>query len=425
MTELVKTVLILSDALAAPDALISAFVERGFSPITLLPGRSKLPDRAPVAIVVIVEKPSAQMDRLLIGAKARYVGLNIPVLALMQTTPPLQDDKFDSILISPYHPAQIVLRTIGLTRLASMEQEIKLRLQTLEQDFGISHQRPQIQEKDPFNILFIGKASPEFMVIINALQRKNVRVVAAFTSFTAFDYLYEQTFDAVVMNGLVSMDSALSVTQTMRKNAKLYHVPALLLANKITAKEQKAVYSAGMNDIIDASAPLGDISARVLEQANFHRMHSMLKDEFSVLGGEVCVDTSTQLFNKSFFSAHLSRVVKFYDVQNLPVTLCLIRISPDDGFDSDFAIGASFSQIGIMIKNLVRLQDITARIETNVFAIAFPGQAAEQLQPVSERLHSILKCATLSAPDTGEPLNIKLELTMTTLNTNVSQTSAA
>jgi len=425
MAELIKSVLILSDTLAKPDTLMSAFAERGFSPIILSPDSDKLPNRTPLAIVVIAEKPSVRIDRVLTSIKARYVGLNIPVLALMQSTPPLQDDRFDSILIAPYHPAQIVLRIAGLTRLASMEQEIELRLQTLEHDFGITHQRPQIQESDPFNILFIGKASPEFMVVINALQRKNVRVVAAFTSFTAFDYLYEQTFDAVVMNGLGTIVSALSVTQTMRKNAKLYHVPALLLANKIDAKEQKAVYGAGMNDILDASAPLTDISARVLEQANFHRMHSMLKDEFSVLGGEVCMDTSTQLFNKSFFNAHLSRVVKFYDARNLPVTLCLIRISPNDNFAPNIAIGASYAQIGIMIKNLVRLQDITARIETNVFAIAFPGQTAEQLKPVSERLNSILKCATLSVPDTGEPLNIKLELTMTTLNTDMSQTSAA
>jgi len=411
MAELVKSVLLISDDLAAQDTLVTAFVKRGFSPVRLnfpaLENRN-LPERAPVAIVIIAEKSSVQIDAVLVKIKARYSDLNIPVLALMQSTPPLHDDRFDSVLIAPYHPAQIVLRTIGLTRLASMEQEIKLRLRTLEQDFGITHNQPQIRENDPFNILFVGKASPEFMVVINALQRKNVRVVAAFTSFTAFDYLYEQTFDAVVMNGLGTMDSALSVTQTMRKNAKLYHVPALLLTNKINTKEQKTVYDTGMNDILDAHAPLSDISARVLEQANFHRMHTMLKDEFSVLGGNVCTDTSTQLFNKSFFNAHLSRVVKFYGAQNLPVALCLIRISPDDNFDPEIAIGASFAQIGVMIKNLVRLQDITARIETNVFAIAFPGQTAAQLEPVSERLSTILKCATLSAPDTGEPLNIKL-----------------
>ncbi len=428
MTELVKTVLILTDATTAIDDLKGAFERRGFLPVCFDNNdfdHSKLTANAPVAIVVMTNGFSDQTQEFLANIKAMYGGLSIPVLALMKSTPVLHNEAFDSVLIEPYHPAQIVLRTIGLTRLASMEQEIKLRLQTLEQDFGISHQRPQTQKHDPFNILFVGKASPEFMIVINALQRKNVRVVAAFTSFTAFDYLYEQTFDAVVMNGLNSIDSALSVTQTMRKNAKLYHVPALLLAKNIAPRDLKSVYEAGMNDVLEASATLVDISARVLEQANFHRMHTTLKDEFSVLGGDLCTDTSTQLFNESFFNAHLSRVVKFYHDQNMPVSLCLIRISPADNFDPEIAIGASYGQIGVMIKNLVRLQDITARIKTNVFAIAFPGQTAAQLEPVSERLDTILKCATLSAPDTGEALNIKLELTMTTLETNAVTTSAA
>ena len=240
-----------------------------------------------------------------------------------------------------------------------------------------------------------------------------------------FDYLYEQTFDAVVMNGLTSMDSALSVSQTMRKNAKLYHVPALLLANELPSQQQNIVYQYGINDILDAQADLDDISARVLEQANFHRMHQVLKDEFSMLGGDVCIDTTTKLYNKSFFDAHLSRVFKFYNAQDLPVSLCLIRVSPTDTNKSDAAIGASYQQIGVMLKNLVRLQDITARLEPNLFAIAFPGQTAEYLKPVIERIESILKCASLSDPLTGATLEIKLELTMTTLHIDNSSTSVA
>ncbi len=433
MTELAKPVWIFSEASTAPDDLVLAFERRGFSPVNLdlngfdfkTMGHGTLFGTAPVAIVVMTNNVSRQVDELLNNIKARYIGLNIPVLALMPSTPVLHTEIFDSVLIEPYHSAQIVLRTIGLMRLASMEREITLRLQTLKQDFGVSHHPPYTRKNNPFNILFVGKASPEFMIVINALQRKNVKVVAAFTSFTAFDYLYDQTFDAVVMNGLKSIDAAIAVTQTMRKNAKLYHVPALLLANTISASEQKSVYETGMNDILDASAPLADISARVLEQANFHRTHANLKDEFSVLGGSLCTDTSTQLFNKAFFNAHLARVVKFYHGQNMPVSLCLIRISPADNADPDIAIGASYGQIGIMIKNLVRMQDITARIETNIFAIAFPGQTAEQLEPVCERLRTILKCATLCAPDTGEALNIKLELTMNTLSEAEAASTAA
>lgn len=428
VNELIKSVLILSDVPEAQTDIEHAFEERGFVPIGLNLGyreNEKLPDRPPLAILVKTENSSVQIEKIVSTIRTRYAGMSIPVLALMASTPPLAEHGFDSVLIEPCHPAQIVLRTIGLIRLAHMEQEIGLRLQTLNDDFGIRHDRPQPSESDPFNILFIGKASPEFMVIINALQRKNVRVVAAFTSFTAFDYLYEQTFDAVVMNGLASMDSALSVTQTMRKNAKLYHVPALLLADGLNENEQIEVYRAGMNDILDADANLEDISARVLEQANFHRMHETLKHEFGMLGGDLCTDTATQLYNKTFFNAHLSRVYKFYDDQDMPVSLCLIRVSPKDGSKTDAAIGASYQQIGVMIKNLVRLQDITARLEPNLFAIAFPGQSAGQLQPVVERIESILKCATLSDPLTGAPLEIKLELTMTTLNMGSAEASVA
>jgi len=78
-----------------------------------------------------------------------------------------------------------------------------------------------------------------------------------------------------------------------------------------------------------------------------------------------------------------------------------------------------------MIKNLVRLQDITARLEPNLFAIAFPGQSAGQLQPVIERIESILKFATLNDPQTGATLRIKLELTMTTLNMGGAAVSVA
>lgn len=425
---MVKSVLILSGAPHRQMAIKRAFEASGFDPVGLnlgWRGNEKLPEHPPLAIIVKTENSSEKIEKIVSVIKVHYADMNIPVLALMASTPPLAEHPFDSVLLEPCHPAQIVLRTIGLIRLAHMEQEIGLRLETLEQDFGIAHERPIASESDPFNILFIGKASPEFMVVINALQRKNVRVVAAFTSFTAFDYLYEQTFDAVVMNGLASMVSALSVTQTMRKNAKLYHVPALLLADDIGESEQDDVYNAGMNDILDAGSNLEDISARVLEQANFHRMHQTLKHEFGMLGGDLCTDRATQLYNKSFFNAHLTRVFKFYDVQDMPISLCLIRVSPEDDSKSDTAISASYQQIGVMIKHLVRLQDITARLAPNLFAIAFPGQSAGQLEPVVERIKSILKCATLSDPLTGAPLKIKLELTMTTLNIGGAAVSAA
>ena len=118
-----------------------------------------------------------------------------------------------------------------MIRLGQMEREIVRRVDTLREDFNIDYELSDEALRNPFRILFIGKATPDFMVIINALQKKNVEVVAAFTSFSAFDFLHERAFDAVVMNALEQSEPALTISETMRRNAKLFHVPTLFLVN--------------------------------------------------------------------------------------------------------------------------------------------------------------------------------------------------
>ena len=236
MTLQTKTILILSDRDYLNDQINGAFVERGLS-VASLPfdgfTDSQLPKSPPKAIIFKLEQYRENTEDIIAQIKSHYPNVNLPVLALLSAKPESETGGFDSVLLAPYHPFQIVLRVSALMRLAEMEQEITLRLQTLEEDFYVKPEIPEPSTDSRFKILFIGKASPEFMVIINALQKEHVNVVAAFTSFTAFDFLYEQTFDTVVINGLKSTEPAFSIVETMRKNAKLYHVPSSLPRQQI------------------------------------------------------------------------------------------------------------------------------------------------------------------------------------------------
>lgn len=413
-----KSVLILSDSDGFDDEIGLAFQARGFLTHEIQLEEvdiQNLPKFPPKAIVLHIQHETPAIEAEVQRITSAYSGVNIPVLALLNSTPPVHTDIFDSTLLAPYHPMQIVLRAMGLIRLSEMEQEIALRLETLQEDFNITPELTKSRDSDRFKILFIGKATPEFMVIINALQKEHVNVVAAFTSFTAFDYLYEQTFDAVVMNGLGGNEPAFSVMQTMRKNAQLYHVPALLLVNSETFSDEDAAYYAGVNDIIDANAALDEISSRILEQANFYRTHSDLKADFGSLGGDACVDVTTKLYNQRFFNAHLARVFNVYEAQDLPISLCLIRVRSAQEIQRSGHHNMVYAQIGSMIKNLVRMQDITSRLDDNLFVIAFPGQSPEALKPVADRISSILKCANISDQNTGRPLNLDLEITFSQL----------
>ena len=377
--------------------------------------------------VILIDSPQIERGHLpaITAAEALSPGISIPVLGLVESTPPIEIPRLDSILVAPYHAKQIVQRVFSLIRLSEMEREIGLRLETLKSDFGYAGGLPKQNGNERLSILFIGQAAPEFMVIVNALQKKNVSVVAAFTSFTAFDYLYEQDFDAVMINGLTSTEPAFTVASTMRKNAKLFHVPAILLVNTKNFIDHDAAYTSGVNDIIDADAPLLEISARLLEQANFHKMHQSLKRDFDLIGDEKCRDQSTGLYNKGFFDAHLRRINALYARLGKPVSICLIRVRFNKADISDANKDIGYAHIGQLFARLLRMQDLTARLDRNLFVAAFPGQSSEELNPVLERIRSILQCTQITDPINGAAIPMSLEITLNTLGDGIGQSFTA
>lgn len=423
-----NSILIISASSTPDPALNQTVVEKGFMPRNLAfdtVTADRLPKKMPKCIIISLNQYDVDFATILKRIHANYPGFDIPVLALVSSIPPFDIQEFDSVLMQPCHPAQIFMRASALIRLAEMEREISLRLETLTQNFGISTELPTDEAQEKLSILFIGKASPEFMVIINALQKKNVQIIAAFTSFTAFDYLYEKTFDAVVMNGLESTELAFTVAKTMRKNASLFHVPALLLINGERFKDRNTAYERGMSDIIDAHANVEEIRTRLMEQANFHRTHVNLKRVFEDLGDSSCQDANTGLYNRSFFNTHLKRLNAYYGSRDLPITLCLIRIKYENNDLSEISLSSGYKQVASIIKSLLRLQDMVGQLDKGVFALAFPGQSADQLQSVTNRIMSILECAAITDPLTNEALKIKLEVSLNTLNNIDLEHSAA
>jgi len=251
-----------------------------------------------------------------------------------------------------------------------------------------------------YRILFIGEASPEFMVIINALQKRNVEVVAAFTSFSAFDFLHESSFDAVVMNALKGAEPALTIASTMLRNSKLYHVPSLLLVNDETFEYKEKAFESGVKDIIPHNSDEIEIAGRIMELANYHRIHSQLKTEFNLIGGEACSDIASGTFNANFFEKHMARICNYYKNTDTPISLIAVRTfkNLDVPLPVD-KIARANAQIGGMIKNLVRMQDIVARIEDDLFFIAIPGMPSKLINSVIERISGVVDCAAF---ETGQ-----------------------
>lgn len=359
------------------------------------------PVKAPSAVLFVFSDYIEKTPAIIKVLKKHFAPKDIPFIGALTRKGGLDTSVFDSIIFPPAHITQIANRVSSMIRLGQMEREIIRRVDTLREDFNIDYKLSDEALRNPFRILFIGKATPDFMIIINALQKKNVEVVAAFTSFSAFDFLHERSFDAVVMNALEQSEPALTISETMRRNAKLFHVPTLFLVNHDNFQDHDLAYQKGARDIISSRAETEEISGRILELANYHRIHDHLKSEFGSVGGEECLDAATGVFNEAFFCAHMRRVCETLKQTQEPISLLAIRVRPNAHFEvPQDKVTAAVAQIGTMLKSLVRMQDITARLEDDVFMVAFPGQDRACVLPVIDRISGIVENAAFESGDT-------------------------
>lgn len=416
-----KSVLIVSDTNESGRDLSTKLHNFGYNTVTSQYSGDRLrgiPRQTPDAILIRLISHQDQAHIIADALRNRYAGRTIPIIGIF-TDQMRQDQVFDSVLMEPVFPTQIAHRVSAMIRMSIMQTEIALRLDTLHEDFGIEHQLQASSFNEKLKVLFIGKATPEFMVIINALEQKNVEVVAAFTSFTAFDFLHDFVFDAVVMNALNGMEPGLTIAQTMRKNSSLYHTPALLLAKQGQVDGQTA-YEHGVSDIIYSDTNEKDMQGRILELARYHRLHRQVKNEFEGLGHEICLDSSG-VYNGRFFSKHLNRLVKTYSAQDLPVSVFTIEVNFSDNCISKDIQDKALNDLGAIIRNLVRVYDVTARISRNIFVIAFPGQPVSALNSVVDRLNAITTSTRLLPDDdNGRAQDITINIDSTELGHGVT-----
>ncbi len=373
---------------------------------------SAIPTDAPDAVLCHLIDYSEQGPKLAKVIKSHYQSKPIPIIGAMARPSPDASIGFDSTLFAPMHASQIANRVNAMIRLGIMEREIERRLETLRVDFGQSPDMANFSPDRKFRVLFIGKASPSFMVIINALQDKGVNVIAAFTSFSAFDYLHGDPFDAVVMNALEQSEPAFSISEAMRRNSKLYHTPTLFLVNGLKFQEHAAAYDRGARDIINIDADSEEISGRILELANYHRVHELMKSNFLSLTVEAARDETSSAYSQSFMRFHLPRMLRDATISNQTTTLIGLKLicnSTDDVTPA--AVISAYAQTTELIANLVRMQDVVCRWNENIFTLAFYNTTKTEAKTILTRIQSLIDCA---AYESGTPLGDALSISVQT-----------
>ena len=369
----------------------------------------------------VFEDAVAMSNRL----KAACAPRRLPVIAIGVPDPQVEGSAFDLTLAPPIHPAQAALRLESLTRMTIAEEEFELRAAT----FAERGRRLDLPEEatGPYRVLAIGEPTPQFLALSNALARTGADVVGAFTAYTAFDYLHERAFDAVVLWAGENQAEAMSIATGMRRNTRLYHIPALLYLQAPAEIGLAEAFHRGISDLATPEVPALETAKRVIELARTYRRQSAIRKALDVARSSGLMDAPTGLFTRDLFAAHLARLVDASRKRNRPLSLCVLRVA--DRPDLTLArrngwLDRAVPQIGSMVGRLVRAEDTAARLAPDVFALALPATGHAAARAAGERIAAVIACTAFEAGDGRPPFVVEFDIGVAQLEDGEGAASA-
>jgi two-component system, cell cycle response regulator PopA len=335
----------------------------------------------------------------------------MPIIAIGQPEPEDDPDAYDLTLAAPLHPAQAAFRLETLVRTATAQEELELRTATFAERGA--RLDPGLSTEEPWRILAVGEPAPRFLALSNALLQQGADVVGAFTAYTAFDYLHEQPFEAVILWGGDNEAEALSIAAGMRRNTRLYHIPALLYLRpdgEITLSE---VFHRGVSDVTTHDTPDAETANRVIELARAYRRQVSIRKALNRARGSGLMDSATGLFTRDLFAAHLARLTQSAKSRNRALSVCVLRLTERIELKTLRAEGwvdKAVPQIGSMIGRLVRAEDTAARLGPETFALALPATPLQAARAAAERIAAVIGCTAFDAGEGRPPFVVEFDI---------------
>jgi len=363
------------------------------------------------AVIVDLDAAGPDSQTLARRLKAAVAPRRLPVIAIGEPGTDVGQSAFDLTLSPPLHPSQAVLRLESLVRTAIAEEEFELRLTT----FGDRGRRLDLPEASaaPYRVLAIGEPAPQFLALSNALTRGGADVVGAFTAYTAFDYLHERAFDAVVLWAGENQQEALSIAAGMRRNTRLFHIPALLYMNAESYVTMSEAFHRGVSDVASPQTPEGDTARRVIELARNYRRGEAIRGALEKARSSGLMDAATGLFTRDLFAAHLARLAGAARERGRPLSIGVLRVA--DKADVVWArqngwLDRAIPQIGSMVGRLVRVEDTAARLAPEVFALALPATNLAAAKAAAERIAAVIGCTAFDAGEDRSPFVCEFDI---------------
>lgn len=297
------------------------------------------------------------------------------------------------------HPLLLASQFEEQVRVAIIEEEAARCAATLR-DLGIAAPLPCSSHE--LKALYVGAPSASFLALERAVAAQGGAIRAAFSSFTGFDHLHDEAFDAVVLNGAEDAATALSLCAALRRNTALCHLPTMLIANAADDAARTAAYERGASAIASSHDACGESLGWLFEAIRRERRRRRGEHDLRALR-DLMGDARTGLFQPAPFKAHLARLAQDHHHSGRPLSLVALRVTPAFGASepSEAAWARGFAEIASLAARLMREADCGAALGRDLIALALPASNLDAARRSVERIASVAECTAFASGDGG------------------------
>jgi two-component system cell cycle response regulator PopA len=210
-----------------------------------------------------------------------------------------------------------------------------------------------------------------------------------------------------------NQSEALSIAAGMRRNTRLYHVPALLYLRGDSYVTAGEAFNKGISDVASPQTPEEETAKRVVELARSYRRQSAIRQALEKARSSGLMDAATGLFTRDLFAAHMVRLAQASRARNRPLSVCVLKVADRPEVTVARAGGwldRAIPQIGSMIGRLVRVEDTAARLGPEVFALALPATSLSAARAAGERIAAVIACTAFDAGEDRPPFVTEFDI---------------
>lgn len=309
---------------------------------------------------------------------------------------------FDGALALDAPPALLARQLAQAVRMGACEEEAARRRATAE---AIGAAAPAALDPRRLKALYIGAPHPFFLSLERLIAAHGGLVTAAFSSFTGFDHLHDEAFDAVVLNGVADPQTAVALCAALRRNAALSNLPTLVIAAAQDDATPRQAIERGAVAVASPGADTGAALGWLFDAVRRERRRRAAEHDLLALR-DLMGDARTGLFRTDAFEPHIQRLADDHHATGRPLALAALKVLPAHGATPppEPVWRKGFTEISSLAARLVRDSDCGAAYDGETIVLALPFTGLSGARRVANRVASVAECTAFAAGENGAPV---------------------